>query len=135
MAIRLLQSIGASLALVSVLAFLKPTETTAQSQAPTAAVTAPAATPALKTPWGEPDLQGIWTVEADTPLQRPAKYANQEFFTETEREALNQARASMRDRDRRLERGTEGDVAGAYNSVFLSVKRIGTRTSLIVDPP
>jgi hypothetical protein len=36
---------------------------------------------ALKTPWGEPDLQGIWTDEFDTPLQRPSKYANQEFFT------------------------------------------------------
>jgi hypothetical protein len=35
----------------------------------------------LKTPWGEPDLQGIWTDESDTPLQRPAKYANQEHFT------------------------------------------------------
>jgi len=37
--------------------------------------------PDLKTPWGEPDLQGIWTDETDTPLQRPAQYANQEFFT------------------------------------------------------
>jgi hypothetical protein len=44
------------------------------------AVSAPAG--ALKTPWGEPDLQGIWTDEFDTPLQRPAKYADQEFFTE-----------------------------------------------------
>jgi hypothetical protein len=26
---------------------------------------------ALKTPWGEPDLQGIWTDEVETPLQRP----------------------------------------------------------------
>jgi hypothetical protein len=43
-------------------------------------VSAPAG--ALKTPWGEPDLQGIWTDEFDTPLQRPAKYADQEFFTE-----------------------------------------------------
>jgi hypothetical protein len=39
-------------------------------------------TPPLKTAWGEPDLQGIWTDEFETPLQRPAKYANQEFFTE-----------------------------------------------------
>jgi hypothetical protein len=23
-----------------------------------------------KTPWGEPDLQGIWTDETDMPLQR-----------------------------------------------------------------
>ena len=29
---------------------------------------------ALATPWGEPDLQGIWTDEHDTPLQRPTKY-------------------------------------------------------------
>jgi hypothetical protein len=49
------------------------------SIAPTSAQ-APAAS-ALATPWGEPDLQGIWTDETDTPLQRPAQYANQEFFT------------------------------------------------------
>jgi hypothetical protein len=29
----------------------------------------------VKTAWGEPDLQGIWTEEGETPLQRPAKYA------------------------------------------------------------
>lgn len=34
---------------------------------------------AWKTPWGEPDLQGIWTVESDTPLQRPPKCATQDF--------------------------------------------------------
>ena len=32
--------------------------------------------PSLKTPWGEPDLQGIWTVEPDTPFQRSPKYAH-----------------------------------------------------------
>ena len=37
--------------------------------------------PALKTAWGEPDLQGIWTDESDTPLQRSPKFANQETFT------------------------------------------------------
>ena len=135
MRIRLLTSIGASVAAVSVLVFLKPTEMAAQNQAPSASVKAPAAAPALITPWGEPDLQGIWTVEADTPLQRLARYANQEFFTEAQREELDKARLAMLDRDRRLERGTEADVSGAYNSVFLSVKRIGMRTSLIVDPP
>src|ERR1700674_2352158 len=95
---------------------------------------APAGTAALKTPWGEPDLQGIWTDETATPLQRPAKYANQEFFTDTQRVELDKARATMLDRDKRSERGTERDVSGAYNSEFLSVKRLGARTSLIVDP-
>src|SRR5260370_2606633 len=51
--------------------------------------------PALKTSWGEPDLQGIWTDEFDTPLQRPAKYATQEFFTEAQRAELDQSRAAV----------------------------------------
>ena len=29
---------------------------------------------APKTPWGEPDLQGIWSRDVDIPLERPAKY-------------------------------------------------------------
>src|SRR5262245_31737300 len=90
---------------------------------------------AIKTPWGEPDLQGIWTDETATPLQRPAKYADQEFFTEAQRKQLDAARSVMLDRDKRSERGTERDVSGAYNSAFLSIKRLGARTSLIVDPP
>ena len=52
----------------------------AQAQAPAASGSAPAPAFVHKTPWGEPDLQGIWTDQADTPLERPAKYADQEFF-------------------------------------------------------
>jgi hypothetical protein len=94
---------------------------------------APAA--ALQTPWGEPDLQGIWTDETDTPLQRPARYANQEFFTATQRAELDGARAAVLGRDARAARGTEDDVASGYNSAFWSWKRVGARTSLIADPP
>jgi len=102
-----------------------------RAQAPVTSTTAPA----LKTPWGDPDLQGIWTDEFDTPLQRPAKYANQEFFTEAQRAELDNERAVLIDRDKRGERGTEADVSQAYNfAVFLSTKRTGARTSLIVDP-
>ena len=88
-----------------------------------------------KTPWGEPDLQGIWTDETETPLQRAPKYASQEFFTEAQRQELDKERAALLGRDRRVERGTELDVAGAYNAQFMSRKRTGLRTSLIVDPP
>src|SRR5262249_21969026 len=52
----------------------------------------------LKTAWGEPDLQGIWTDEFDTPLQRPSKYANQEFFTEAQRAELDQVRGGILNR-------------------------------------
>jgi hypothetical protein len=94
---------------------------------------APAA--ALRTPWGEPDLQGIWTVETDTPFQRSPKYANQEFFTEEQRAEFDRVRATLRGRDVRADRGSELDVAGAYNDVFGAFKRTGQRTSLIADPP
>src|SRR5712691_1204567 len=103
--------------------------TRASAQAPVASATAPAPTPT--TPWGEPDLQGIWTDETDTPLQRSPKYASQEFFTEAQRAELDQQRSALLRRDKRVERGTELDVAGAYNSVFTPMKRTGVRTSRI----
>ena len=122
---RLLQSIGASALMAAVLVIA--------NHAPTASVEAPAAV--LKTPWGEPDLQGIWTDETDTPLQRSPRYASQEFFTEAQRAELDNERSALLGRDRRVERGTELDVAGAYNAVFMSIKRTGARTSMLVDPP
>jgi hypothetical protein len=112
--------------------------TRTSAQGPAASVTvapAPAPAPALKTPWGEPDLQGIWMDETDTPLERPAKYADQEFFTEAQREELDTQRAALSGKDRRSERGTELDVTGSYNDLFISRKHTGLRTSRIVDPP
>ena len=89
----------------------------------------------LRTPWGEPDLQGIWTDTTATPLERPAQFAGQEFFTDAERAELDEQRAALRRFDTRSEAGTPLDVAGAYNAVYQSVKKTGRRTSLIVDPP
>src|SRR5215470_12878698 len=87
--------------------------------------------PPLKTAWGEPDLQGIWTNEFDTPLQRSSKYANQEFFTEAQRAELDQVRSGILDR-----RATERNVNNGYNgAAFFSMKRTGARTSRIADPP
>ncbi len=109
--------------------------TATSAQTPVASAASASAPPALKTPWGEPDLQGIWTDETDTPLQRSAKYAGQEFFTAAQRDELDRERSSLQRRDKRVERGTELDVAGAYNGLFQSYKHAGTRTSMIVDPP
>jgi len=106
-----------------------------RSSAQVAAASATNPAPALTTPWGVPHLQGIWTDETDTPLQRSPKYATQEFFTEAQRAELDRQRGAMLGRERRAERGTVADVAGAYNDVFTPKKRTGTRTSRIVDPP
>jgi hypothetical protein len=91
----------------------------------------PAASGAVpKTSWGEHDLQGIWTDEFDTPLQRPAQYADQEFFTEAQREELDKERTEV------LNRRAVGTPNDAYNfAVFLTTKRTGARTSKIIDPP
>ncbi len=88
-----------------------------------------------RTAWGDPDLQGIWTDQYQTPLQRPTQFASKELFTDEERAALDKQRAGILRRDQRVERGSERDVAGAYNAVFQSVRPTGKRTSLIVDPP
>jgi hypothetical protein len=117
---------GAAVALV-----VSASMTRTSAQAPAA----PGTAPTLATPWGDPDLQGIWTDETDTPLQRSPKYANQEFFTEEQRAELDRQRSAMKGRDQRAERGTLADVAGAYNDVFTPRKRTGARTSRIVDPP
>ena len=120
------------MALAGLALALEPiTRTSAQAQVPIPT----ALSPVLKTPWGEPDLQGIWTDETDTPLQRPTKYATQEFFTEAQRAELDKTRAALAGKDKREERGTELDVTGSYNDVFRSRKHNGVRTSRIVDPP
>ena len=89
-----------------------------------------------KTSWGEPDLQGIWdAMPRQIPLQRPAQYEGQEFFTDAQIAELDTLRSAIPGNETRSVRGTEQDVAGAYNVVFTSLRPTGRRTSLIVDPP
>ena len=43
-----------------------------------------------RTPAGRPDLQGYWTTQTFTPVERPERLAEKEFFTEEEAAALQQ---------------------------------------------
>jgi hypothetical protein len=124
---RFLQLMGVATTLVVVSLAMA----TLTGQAPTPAQKGPAS----RTSWGDPDLEGIWTRDYDISMQRPAKYKNQEFFTEAQIAELDKARAARPGNETRSVRGTEADVAGAYNSVFTSRRFTGRRTSLIVDPP
>jgi hypothetical protein len=92
---------------------------------------------APRTPWGEPDLQGIWSGDTLTPLERPAKFADRPVLTEQEADAIEEDIASRPGRDDRSQRGTERDVAQAYNQHWLAppARLADRRTSLIVDPP
>src|SRR4029453_16302634 len=140
MAKRFLQSIGVAVALVALAFLLKlgPPSLDGQTQTPAPPdETAKQSGPAPKTPWGTPDLQGIWTNTYEIPLQRPARYADKEFFTDEERAELDKQRTAIVSRDvRRYERGSEQDVGGAYaTNIFLTHKQMGRRTSLLIDPP
>ena len=88
------------------------------------------------TPWGEPDLQGIWSVELLVPLERPNGVTT-EFYTEEQVAELDRERAegSVFGNHVRAERGSEADVAGAYNAVFTSQRPTGRRTGMVIDPP
>ena len=135
---RSLQSIGVLAVIVAVAALLGwgPFPVGRAQTAPGPEGTEKAG-PAPKMPWGAPDLQGIWTNIHEIPLQRPVKFADKEFFTEEERAELDKQRGAILSQDtRRYERGSEQDVGGAYNTaIFLSHKPMGSRTSLIIDPP
>jgi hypothetical protein len=137
MATRFLQSIAVAGLFVVLTLFLKLAPSPVAGQTPAPGETAGNAGPAPKTAWGAPDLQGIWTNTYEVPLQRPARYADKEFFTDAERADLDKQRAAIVSQDvRRYERGSEQDVGGAYaTNIFLSHKPMGQRTSLITDPP
>ena len=87
-----------------------------------------------ETPWGHPNLGGIWLDVYDTPFERAPEFGDREFATAEERAERDLARTGNVGRNRRVTRGSQQDVAGAYNAVFTSAKPAGPRTSLVVDP-
>jgi hypothetical protein len=129
---RSFQIIGALAVILGVFVLMKRAEVPVTGQTPTE--TAKAA--GLKTPWGEADLQGIWSVELVVPLERPPGVTSA-FYTEKEVADLDHERAqgSVFGNHIRAAEGSEADVNGAYNSVFTSQRPTGRRTSMIIDPP
>ena len=113
-----------------------------------------------RTPWGDPDLQGMWDTRTYTPFERPAEFGTREFMTENEaaeRERLGLRRVISDDDDdqiaqelvdqdvRRYARSDAPDdgrpgyrIAGAEYNAFWSADPttpgVSLRTSQIVDP-
>src|SRR5687767_11673211 len=82
-------------ALVIMVAALSVVVQPVVGQSPDAAAKANSAAPSwtpARTAWGDPDIQGIWTMQTITPLQRPAAQAGKEFLTEQEAAALERER-------------------------------------------
>jgi hypothetical protein len=91
-----------------------------------------------KTPWGDPDLQGIYNYGTSTPLQRPGQVGDKQVLSDEEAEQLQADLAYRLDRDRR-DGGAQADVSRSYNDVWMDPARMrltaDKRTSLIIDPP
>ena len=84
-----------------------------------------------RTPWGHPDLQGMWTNSTTTPLERPTDLADKPILTEEERRSRDKEVASRVSFDRA---GSLPGV-GAYNEFWMERGALNLRTSLVIDPP
>ena len=83
-----------------------------------------------RTPWGHPDLQGVWNFNTNTPLERSSEFEERQFLTDEElAEREEQAVEQQIDRPPR-----DGDP-GTYNRFWTDQPRANRRTSMIVDPP
>ena len=96
---------------------------------------------APRTPWGAPDIQGIWSSGyIETPVERPDEIGDQEYLTDEDIEAEHERLLAQQDHSTggaAPPTPRPGDT-GTYNTVFSGRGRevIRTRrTSLIIDPP
>ena len=81
-----------------------------------------------RTPWGDPDISGMWSYASLTPLQRPERLGEKEFYTPEEAaQIFANTQQDVADRP--------GDV-GSYNYQWFDRGEVSAdfRTSLIVEP-
>src|SRR5438552_17589926 len=64
---------------------------------------------APRTPWGDPDLQGVWNDATSTPLQRPGELGEKDVLNDDEAAEFREQLARNLTRDRR-DGGAELDV-------------------------
>src|SRR5262245_61497916 len=93
---------------------------------------------AMRTPWGDPDLQGIWTTddEVRVPVERAREFGTRTMLTDEEMAArLREVGRRARD-DKKDRRTLAEDQTGDGPEHWYEQGRVTShRTSLIVDPP
>jgi hypothetical protein len=97
------------------------------AQAPATSAAGGAASSVARTPWGHPDIAGVWSSDdmRGIPRERPDEFGTRRFLTDEE-----YAKRVQRDEQTRKQ---EGSRVGAFRN------DVGTRTfrqtSLVIDPP
>ena len=110
-----------------------------------AAVTAAQGPAVPKTPWGDPDLQGTFSSEAElsVPFERQSQYGERRFLNDAEyaqRRANADKQLASDNSDFDLETADRSN-AGAVGSAtsppphWLERGKVSRRTSLVIDPP
>lgn len=90
---------------------------------------APGAGVGAKTPWGDPDLQGVWTNTTTTPLERLPEAAGKAVLSDEERTQVAQQVFERIDQDK----PRPGTVV-PYNEFWYERGTLNNRTSLLVQP-
>ena len=99
--------------------------------------------------FGQPDLEGVWTNDSITPLQRPPAWANKTTLTDAEVEQLRRATRKLEESGDALfgdelvldvlegksQSASHDTQTGNYNAFWLPGRAIDNRTSLVIDPP
>jgi len=123
---------SAAAAIVALMASLPVVAQSASTPAPSLVITAynagsptPYAPP--RTPWGDPDLQGVWSSDdtSGIPMQRPANLGNE----------LYQSDELWAARQKQTQQGIQNalNAIGTFRGDY--ARRSFRQTSLIVDPP
>ena len=97
---------------------------------------------------GQPDLEGVWTNNSITPLQRPAGWAGRALLTDAEVAQLEKAASKLEEGGDALfgdelvldalegkqQSASHDTETGNYNGFWLPSRDVDHRTSLITDP-
>src|SRR6185295_15014820 len=99
-----------------------------------AALLAPVSAAAQTTPWGDPDLQGVWSNQTPVPLERPTALADKPFFTK--QEAADAEKNALATTLKNV--APQIATSGEFNEIWLESAKgrvhRGLRTSLVIDP-